>query len=241
MLRIGLECIITKALFVMTVSIQIDTRVLSLDAVASVKKCRSRIFHKSKPACASRFEDDQTFSTGSAGGDGGHTGRWRAALHGRCRNWPRAEMLKRLNTVLLRTPNRGFITCLCMILTSSGHVTLANAGHLSPYLDGVEMATEPSLPVGFVPDMNYEQTSYFLPAMARLTLMSDGVVEARSETGELYGFERTSKISLLTAKDIAAEANRFGQEDDITVITLDWRLQGIAIARRRVRTGEYST
>jgi hypothetical protein len=60
MLRIGLECIITKALFVMTVSIQIDTRVLSLDAVASVKKCRSRIFHKSKPACASRFEDDQT-------------------------------------------------------------------------------------------------------------------------------------------------------------------------------------
>lgn len=141
-----------------------------------------------------------------------------------------AETLKRLNNVLLRTPNRGFITCLCMILTSSGQVILANAGHLSPYLDGVEMATEPSLPLGFVPDMEYEQTSFFLPATARLTLMSDGVVEARSETGELYGFERTSKISSLPAKDIAAEANRFGQEDDITVITLDWRLQGIAMA-----------
>lgn len=139
-----------------------------------------------------------------------------------------AETLKRLNNVLLRTPNRGFITCLCMILTSSGQVILANAGHLSPYLDGEEMATAPSLPLGFVPDMEYEQTSFFLPVTARLTLMSDGVVEARSETGELYGFERTSRISRLPAKDIAAEANRFGQEDDITVITLDWRLQATA-------------
>jgi serine phosphatase RsbU (regulator of sigma subunit) len=141
-----------------------------------------------------------------------------------------AETLKRLNNVLLRTPNRGFITCLCMILTSSGKVILANAGHLSPYLNGVEMATEPGLPLGFVPDMEYEQTSFLLPATVRLTLMSDGVVEARSETGELYGFERTTKISSLPAKDIAAEANRFGQKDDITVITLDWRLQGIAMA-----------
>jgi hypothetical protein len=141
-----------------------------------------------------------------------------------------AETLKRLNNVLLRTPNRGFITCLCMILTSSGQVILANAGHLSPYLNGVEMATEPGLPLGFVPDMEYEQTSFFLPATARLTLMSDGVVEARSQTGELYGFERTSKISGRPAKDIAAEANRFGQEDDITVITLDWRLQVNAMA-----------
>jgi serine phosphatase RsbU (regulator of sigma subunit) len=141
-----------------------------------------------------------------------------------------AETLKRLNNVLLRTPNRGFITCLCMVLTSSGQVMLANAGHLSPYLDGEEMATEPSLPLGFVPDMEYEQTSFFLPATARLTLMSDGVVEARSETGELYGFDRTSRISRLPATEIAAQANRFGQEDDITVITLDWRLQAIAMA-----------
>jgi sigma-B regulation protein RsbU (phosphoserine phosphatase) len=138
-----------------------------------------------------------------------------------------AETLKRLNNVLLRTPNRGFITCLCMIITASGKVTLANAGHLSPYLDGAEMKIEPGLPLGFVPDMDYEQISFLLPVTARLTLISDGVVEARSETGELYGFERTSKISRLLAKDIAAEANRFGQEDDITVITLDWQLPAV--------------
>src|ERR1700748_3683258 len=40
MLRIGLECITTKALFVVAVSIQVDTDVFSGDADASVKKCR---------------------------------------------------------------------------------------------------------------------------------------------------------------------------------------------------------
>jgi len=140
-----------------------------------------------------------------------------------------AEMLKRLNSVLLRSQKRGFITCLCMIVTSSGQVTLANAGHLSPYLDGEELPVASGLPLGILADLEVEQASFFLPAKARLTLMSDGVVEARSDTGELYGFERTSRISSLPARDIAAEANRFGQEDDITVITLDWRLQPIAL------------
>jgi serine phosphatase RsbU (regulator of sigma subunit) len=116
-----------------------------------------------------------------------------------------------------------------MIVTSSGQVTLANAGHLSPYLDGEELPVASGLPLGILADLEVEQASFFLPAKARLTLMSDGVVEARSDTGELYGFERTSRISSLPARDIAAEANRFGQEDDITVITLDWRLQPIAL------------
>ena len=141
-----------------------------------------------------------------------------------------AQMLERLNAVLLRSQKRGFITCLCMVVSSSGQVTLANAGHLSPYLDGEEMHVPAGLPLGVLPDLKIEQTSFFFPASARLTLISDGVVEARSQTGELYGFERTSRISRLPAKDIAAEANRFGQEDDITVITLDWRAQSAAMA-----------
>ncbi len=139
-----------------------------------------------------------------------------------------AEMLQRLNNVLLRTANSGFITCLCLNLTPAGEVVLANAGHLSPYLDGVEVDTEPGLPLGIVPDLHYRQSGFLLPPTARLTLMSDGVVEARSASGELYGFDRTCEISRHPAKEIAAEANRFGQEDDITVITLDWR--GMALA-----------
>ncbi len=133
-------------------------------------------------------------------------------------------MLYRLNQVILRTANEGFITCLCLKLSPEGVVTLANAGHLSPYLNGREMAVDAGLPLGIVPDVDYRQSTMILPAAARLTLLSDGVVEARSRSGELFGFERTSKISQLPASEIAGTAQRFGQEDDITIITLDWCL-----------------
>jgi hypothetical protein len=133
-----------------------------------------------------------------------------------------AAALERLNEVLLRTENKGFITCLCMELTPEGAVTVANAGHLAPYLNGAEVDLPAGLPLGLVRGMRYEQRSFRLPAKARLTLLSDGVVEARSGDGELYGFERTQEASQWAASKIAGEAQRHGQEDDITVITLDW-------------------
>ena len=135
-----------------------------------------------------------------------------------------AEALHRLNRIVLRTDMAGFITCLCLKLSPSGEVTLANAGHLSPYLDGTELQVESGLPLGVVPEIEYQQSRFRLPATARLTLLSDGVVEARSRTGELFGFERTSEISQRPASEIAAAAHKHGQEDDITIITLDWRL-----------------
>ena len=50
--------------------------------------------------------------------------------------------------------------------------------------------------------------------------MSDGVPEARSATGQLYGFDRLHHLTQLPAQEIAETAQRFGQEDDITVLTL---------------------
>jgi serine phosphatase RsbU (regulator of sigma subunit) len=53
-----------------------------------------------------------------------------------------------------------------------------------------------------------------------LTLVTDGVVEARSRSGELLGFERTAALSVRSAEEIAQAAQDFGQDDDITVLTL---------------------
>ena len=141
-----------------------------------------------------------------------------------------AVALERLNHVLLQSESSGFVTCLCLVLTSVGELTVANAGHLPPYLDGSELSLESGLPLGIVPRMKYDQTSLGLPASARLTLISDGVVEARSRTGELFGFDRTAQISQLPASEIASQAHRYGQEDDITVITLDWRAPVSAVS-----------
>jgi hypothetical protein len=45
-------------------------------------------------------------------------------------------------------------------------------------------------------------------------------VEASDPQGTLYGFERTRAISAQSAQNIAATARAFGQEDDITVLTI---------------------
>jgi serine phosphatase RsbU (regulator of sigma subunit) len=56
----------------------------------------------------------------------------------------------------------------------------------------------------------------------RLTFVSDGVVEAQSRSGEPLGFDRTQELSTKSAAEIAEIANRFGQVDDITVVTIEF-------------------
>ena len=132
-----------------------------------------------------------------------------------------AEILMRLNAELVRASNGGFVTCFCGVLDSNGNLRFANAGHLAPFRNGREIQVPGALPLGIVPDTAYEESTLALDRGDRLTLLSDGVVEAQSATGELFGFERTCEISSQTAQSIAEQAQRFGQTDDITVLTLN--------------------
>jgi phosphoserine phosphatase RsbU/P len=131
-----------------------------------------------------------------------------------------AQLLGRLNSEIVRAQDGGFITCICARITANGELHLANAGHLPPYRNGKEIGTEASLPLGLVPDLIYSKSRVEMRSGDTLTLLSDGVVEARSHGGELFGFERTQAISCRPAGEIAAAAQQFGQEDDITVLTL---------------------
>jgi len=51
---------------------------------------------------------------------------------------------------------------------------------------------------------------------------SDGLLEARSQTGELCSFDRLKTLFAThpTAEQAAQAAVNFGQDDDITVLTL---------------------
>jgi hypothetical protein len=113
-----------------------------------------------------------------------------------------------------------FATCLCARIYRNGAMEIANAGHLSPYRDGREMELPPGLPLGVIPGMTYEQSTFQLDQGDRLIFLSDGVVEATNPQGELFGFERTQQVSNEPARYIAQTAKRFGQNDDITVISI---------------------
>jgi len=142
-----------------------------------------------------------------------------------------ATVLNHLNHVLLgavSTPGAlpgldsapCFATCLCARIHPDGTLQIANAGHLSPYRDGRELGLPPSLPLGVIADNDYEQVTFHLKRGDRLVFLSDGVVEATNTEGELFGFERTQQVSNEPARYIAQTARRFGQTDDITVLSL---------------------
>ncbi|MDE3149294.1 MAG: serine/threonine-protein phosphatase [Acidobacteriota bacterium] len=132
------------------------------------------------------------------------------------------RLLAHLNGVLHESHVPGFATCLCADFAPGGTVTVANAGHPAPYCRGEEIAVTADLPLGLKDEREgaYAETRYEFAPGGTLTFFSDGVAEARNAAGELFGFERAREISSLPAARIAEAAERFGQQDDITVLTL---------------------
>jgi hypothetical protein len=140
------------------------------------------------------------------------------ALHDYSSSRP-TEVLAHLNRVLYGRVS-GFVTCCAALIAADGVMTLANAGNPPPYRNGEELAVEPDLPLGMLAECSYAETRYQIAPGDRLAFVSDGVLEATNQQGELYGFERTRAISNQPANAIAEAAVRFGQEDDITVVTI---------------------
>lgn len=141
-----------------------------------------------------------------------------------------AHLLSILNS---RLCERGYATATCMLMriTADGLVTIANAGHLPPYLNGAELEMEGALPVGTLPDLDYSTIELRLNEGDTLMLMTDGIVEAQDHQGTLFGFDRISGMiaSGASAHEIANAAQVFGQEDDILVLRVERKPVGSAL------------
>jgi hypothetical protein len=141
---------------------------------------------------------------------------------GALRDFPRrqpSEVLAHLNRVLYGQIT-GFATCCAALIEQNGATTVSNAGHLAPYCNGQAWPVAGGLPLGLTADVAYDEFNFTLRAHDHLTFLSDGVLEATDKNKELFGFERTEAVSGQSAEAIAQAAKDFGQEDDITVLTL---------------------
>lgn len=134
------------------------------------------------------------------------------------REWKPAKILATLNRVLVGSES--FTTCQASWFGADGELIVANAGHLPPYLNSQEVAIPGGLPLGVLQDGEYPETRLYLHPGDRILMCSDGVVEARRAGGELFGFERVHNLSNQSAFYVAEAAKDFGQEDDITVLTV---------------------
>ncbi|MGA2046638.1 MAG: SpoIIE family protein phosphatase [Terracidiphilus sp.] len=130
-----------------------------------------------------------------------------------------AKILALLNE---RLQGRGLVTCLALRISRDGAASLVNAGHLPPYLNGGELAMEGALPLGAIPGIDFPVLQFNLKEGDALMLMTDGVAEAQDAEGHLFGFDRVAEMLRkdVAAATLATAAQAFGQEDDITVLTI---------------------
>ena len=133
-----------------------------------------------------------------------------------------AEILASMNRRMLSRSHGGFTTCIVLRIQPAGTVIVSNAGHLAPYLSGEEISMQSGLPLGITADTEYPEVWLPIAPGAQITLYTDGVVEARAESGELLGFDRAAELSTQSAESIAEAAQSFGQDDDITVLTINF-------------------
>jgi len=133
-----------------------------------------------------------------------------------------ASMLAMLNRRMIGRSGGHFATCLAAEISPTGIMRIANAGHIPPYRNGHELDVEGSLPLGITDDVDYPTQTITLAPGDRLTFLTDGVPEATNPAKELFGFDRTRDISNQPAAAIMDQVLTFGQEDDITVLGIQF-------------------
>ena len=88
------------------------------------------------------------------------------------------------------------------------------------------------MPLGLMPGSTYDETEVTIMPGESVVLSSDGIVEAHSPDGEMFGFERvraaigrgdSTPIQSLLDDFLAFTGDEWQQEDDITLLTLSRR------------------
>lgn len=121
-----------------------------------------------------------------------------------------------------------YATVIVARLRRDGELEYVNCGHIPPlFVCGGEVVrpSHGNLPVGLLPDANYESDHYSLHSGDRLVLVTDGVTEAENSTGEFFDNERLELAAQKgTMQDIFAAVSEFcgstPLNDDCTVVEL---------------------
>ena len=151
------------------------------------------------------------------------------------------EIMGSLNRSIHEKIGKRMFTALCAMVLNpeTGELTFANAGLCEPLMKsgaGVEYLTSPgaTLPLGALADTSYERRTVHLAGGDVIVVFSDGIPEARSHSGGLYGYDPPRDllarldVSALSAESIRdtliQDARRFAggshQSDDMTLVVI---------------------
>jgi len=131
-----------------------------------------------------------------------------------------------------------FVTAILLRLRADGELTVASAGHpealvvsASGEVESVECG---DLPLGILAGGEYCETTRSLDPGSTVVAYSDGVTEARSPNGEMYGTDRlmallervapaatgSAEIRAAVLEDVRKYRGGCEQDDDVTVVAL---------------------
>jgi len=158
-----------------------------------------------------------------------------------------AEVLRMANSYLCERNDKGlFVTVFlgCLNL-ETGEFVYANAGHPSPYIlnqaGGIQaLDMTDGLVVGIEPEFVYLEKSVWLNQYDKLVLFSDGVSEAEDPDGNFFeeaGIEtaltglrgNASEVQQALFSTIEKFVNGAAQSDDLTLMTVEWKKEVLAI------------
>lgn len=151
-----------------------------------------------------------------------------------------SAIFSRLNDLIHRsTDSRSYMTlALFLYDPASRRVELTNAGQLAPYRlspAGIESRSLPSFPLGVSERTEFPTDTWQLASGDRIVFLTDGLVECRNPSGDLFGFERLERIVKREAagdaaairdailREIETHTGGAPPEDDRTlvIVTLD--------------------
>ncbi|MFA5403614.1 MAG: PP2C family protein-serine/threonine phosphatase [Ignavibacteria bacterium] len=146
------------------------------------------------------------------------------------------KLVSKVNDIFYRDSLRNIFASLLYLEISenSGQLKYVNAGHLPPLLIGMNGLKEMSkggAALGLMKDINYYENSLELNSGEFLFAYSDGLTEARNESGFFYGTERLINLlshlkNINSAKEIGdaviADMDKFSGDfsnnDDLSIL-----------------------
>jgi len=134
-----------------------------------------------------------------------------------------AAILHSLNDRMLGRSGDHFATCIAACIRPGGTMLIANAGHIPPFRNGVALDLPGSIPLGIIQGAQYDVQVIELDPADRLIFVTDGIPEARNAGGHLLGFDELARLSSLPPQAIADAAIEYGQDDDITIVSVELR------------------
>jgi serine phosphatase RsbU (regulator of sigma subunit)/anti-sigma regulatory factor (Ser/Thr protein kinase) len=161
----------------------------------------------------------------------------RSILRSAAERWSSpGQILRQANNLLCPDiPPNMYVTCLYAILDpASGRLVYANAGHPPPSQSNSQQVTElraRGMPLGLIPEMEYEEKEATLAPGDSVFFYSDGLIEAHNPREDMFGFPLLRRVlgQNQCTEDLVqcllGELDEFTgpdweQEDDVTFLTL---------------------